>query len=233
MDPRTEKYLAQRRLASNSFGYGLARRIEMASSMVDRYTSRIDAKKIDLIDFGCADGSMLEAVANRIQDRFGTGTGLDVFRAGLPTSADNRITFLKVDLFKNFPYPLPDSSQDVAIASSFFKHHPMPLPFLSELARVVRPGGVIVLLDPRPFVVRIGSRFGRFNPNYNPNLWTRDSLAKLLSSDAALSRLTLESYVRYWSAPSAHLYQIGFERLIPSSLANVISLHQCAILRHS
>jgi len=45
--------------------------------------------RLDIVDFGCADGAMLEAIATHIPGRFGSGLGLDVFRSGIPQKNDS------------------------------------------------------------------------------------------------------------------------------------------------
>jgi glycosyltransferase involved in cell wall biosynthesis/SAM-dependent methyltransferase len=46
--------------------------------------------------------------------------------------------------------PLPDSSQDMVIHSNVWDHLPNPLAALGEWVRVVRPGGYIFAIVPRP-----------------------------------------------------------------------------------
>lgn len=224
-------YLVSRRDQTSSFGYGLFRRTTMLLDSIDAHAFEPARQKLDVIDFGCADGTMLEAIAAHMPDRFGTGLGLDVFRSGVPqTNEELRIRFQAIDLFKRFPFPVADASRDVAIASAFLKHHPQPGRFLAEVARILRPGGIAQLLDPRPFVVQIGQRFGRFNPDYNPSLWGRATIESLLRTLPFESGLRIKSYKRYWVAPNYGLYHMGLERILPESLKNFLSLHQCLVL---
>jgi len=189
-------------------------------------------RKFDVVDFGCADGTMLEAIAVQMAERFGSGLGLDVFRSGIPSAnIELNINFKAIDLFKQFPYPIEESSRDIAIASAFLKHHPSPVKFLVEVDRILRPGGLLLLLDPRPFVVRIGQRFGRFNPSYNPSLWSKVSIELMLNTSKLDSNLRVVEYWRYWVAPTYFLYRAGLERVMPKFLKNTLSLHQCLVLQ--
>ena len=52
--------------------------------------------------------------------------------------------------------PLPDASVDAALCALALVHLPDLRPALSELARVVRPGGRIVISDVHPFLVALG-----------------------------------------------------------------------------
>ncbi|MCE3550641.1 class I SAM-dependent methyltransferase [Pseudonocardia sp. RS11V-5] len=52
--------------------------------------------------------------------------------------------------------PLPDSSVDAAVCALALVHVPEVAPALAELARVVRPGGRILVSDVHPFLVQLG-----------------------------------------------------------------------------
>ena len=52
--------------------------------------------------------------------------------------------------------PLPDASVDAALCALALVHVPDLHPALAELARVVRPGGRIVISDVHPFLVALG-----------------------------------------------------------------------------
>ena len=181
-----------------------------------------------MIDFGCADALMLRASARALGDRYGSGIGLDVFRAGAPADVD-AMRFVAVDLFKTFPYPVESASTDIAIVSAFMKHHPDNRRFLEEVARVLRPGGFAVLLDPRPFVVKVGMRIGKFSRHYNPSQWSPVGVQALLR-DAGIALEPVYSE-RYWVAPTQALYDTGFERWLPRPVSNLLALHQCLVLR--
>ena len=223
VDP-SERYLSLRADPHSSFGYGLMRRTQALLSTIDAYAP--PASDLRVVDFGCADGAMLAAVAAHLGERFSSGLGLDVFRAGIPTGiADNRIEFIATDLFKHYPFPILDASVDIVIASAFFKHHPEPIKFLGEVARVLKPGGLVVLTDPRPLVVRIGCRIGRFNPEYNPNIWSLSTVNRFLQQNRI--HLKINSFKRYWIAPTSTLYRLGVEKIIPDFIGQGIALHQC------
>jgi SAM-dependent methyltransferase len=52
--------------------------------------------------------------------------------------------------------PLPDGSVDAALCALALVHLPDLRPAIAELARVVRPGGRIVISDVHPFLVELG-----------------------------------------------------------------------------
>ena len=219
-------YLEQRRNLGTSYGYGLMRRTKMTLDMVRAHAP---ARPLDFVDFGCADGAMLMAAAEELGTGFRSGLGLDVFRSGVPAAnTELRINYVAGDLFTKFPFPVADESIDVAIASAFFKHNPNPGMFMNEVQRMLRPGGILIMLDPRPYVVNMGARLGRFNKGYIPTLWAKQYVMYLLEGIG--SQLKLKDFQRYWIAPNYGTYKMGIERLMPRFFANWVALHQCIVL---
>ena len=91
-------------------------------------------------DVGCGSGALWAA----LKDRFSACIGLDaVAYAGLPTDID----FRTIDLDAG-RLPLDDGSVDAAVAVEVIEHLENPRAFVRELARVVRPGGVVVVSTP-------------------------------------------------------------------------------------
>lgn len=220
-----KSYFKERLDEKSPYGYCLSRRIAMVLAVVDRH--RLSG---DIADFGCADSMMLDAVADHLQSRFTSGLGVDVFPIAVPADQPHRkMHFRKIDLFSEYPFPIQDESFDVAIASAFLKHHPEPARFLAEVYRTLRPGGHVVLLDPRPLVVNIGMKFGRFRRNANPSVWSKRTIEALIS-DRNLD-FWIKEYERYWIAPNHSLFELGLEALLPSCLRKVAGLHQCLLLQ--
>jgi SAM-dependent methyltransferase len=191
----------------------------MVISTVQRLAS---AELIDAVDFGCADGFMLTALRERLPN-FRSGLGLDVFRAGMPTR-EKGMSFEPIDLFKELDR-VQAGCANVAIVSSFIKHHPDPIRFLQAVRRALKQGGIAIVLDPRPFVVHAGALIGRFNKGYIPSLWSKGTLLGWLESEQLAGKFELESFDFYWRSPVQSLEWM--ERSLPP----VCSLHQCAVLR--
>jgi len=222
-----KSYFAERLDVTSPYGYCLGRRIVMVLRVFDRHQL-----SGDVVDFGCADGKMLDAVADHAQSRFNSGLGVDVFPISVPTDEPHRnVAFRRIDLFNEYPFPIQNESFDVAIASAFLKHHPEPARFLAEVHRILRPGGHVVLLDPRPLVVRIGMKFGRFRPNANPSVWCKRTIAALIASHGL--GFTVKEYERYWIAPNYALYELGLDAVLPGFLRRVVGLHQCLLLQRT
>lgn len=221
------QYLELRNDPKSSFGYGLMRRTNMLLEMMGKYATGENA--LDVIDFGCAEGAMLLAAAAKLDKRFQSGLGVDVFRSGVPQADTvHNIRFAFADLFR-YPLPIESESRDVAIISAFLKHHPSPASFLREVSRILRSGGCAIVLDPRPWVVNVGFRVGRFNPEYNPSLWSLATIKTLLAEQRDI-RLDVKDYRRYWVAPTPAIFNLGVERILPANILHILAMHQCVVL---
>ena len=93
-----------------------------------------------VVDVGCGRGSFRAALG----ERAGRYVGVDgVASPGRPVDADFLVL---ADLDKGVP--LRDSCGDVVVAIETVEHLENPRAFLRELARIVRPGGTVVVTTP-------------------------------------------------------------------------------------
>ncbi len=96
-----------------------------------------------LLDVGCGyDANFLNLLSGRIK----RGIGIDF-------SISRDLTFpsnLKLVEHNSHKLPLPSSSVDVATMLAVIEHIMTPLPLLSEIKRVLRPHGKLVLTTPSP-----------------------------------------------------------------------------------
>lgn len=98
-----------------------------------------DARGV-VADVGCGAGGLWPA----LKGRFGACIGLDAARYdGLPHDID----FRTIDL-DAARLPLEDASVDVAVSVEVIEHLENPRAFSRELARIVRPGGWVVISTP-------------------------------------------------------------------------------------
>jgi SAM-dependent methyltransferase len=229
MSYKEHQYAELRNSRDSIFSYGLSRRLRMVSELFRTYCR--ETRNLQVVDFGCADGAMLIHLLKTFDGQIEKALGIDVFDHGIPDSVDARLTYQTVHLFREFPYPIDNDSQHLMIGSAFFKHNPSPLPFLSECHRGLRPGGYLMLLDPRPLVIQFGILVGYFDRKYNPNPWNQGSLHGLLTKSGLSKAIKVVHYGRYWLAPTRRLYELGFENWIPGGVTNALGLHQAAVLQ--
>jgi 2-polyprenyl-3-methyl-5-hydroxy-6-metoxy-1,4-benzoquinol methylase len=93
-----------------------------------------------LADVGCGTGRLW----GRVRDRFSRCIGIDALRFdGLPAGID----FREADL-DGARLPVNDGEVDAAVAVETIEHLENPRAFCRELARITRPGGVVVITTP-------------------------------------------------------------------------------------
>ena len=98
-----------------------------------------------VLDVGCGTGTLLQQVRARYADVRLAGIDpapemLAIAKAKLPRGAELRIGWAN-------GLPWPDASFDVVVSCNVFHYVTHPLPALSEMARVLSPGGTIVITD--------------------------------------------------------------------------------------
>ena len=141
-------------------------------------------KNIDVLDIGCGNGALL----NALKDRIKTGAGVDE-SAGMIGQAKKRnaeISKLNFSVIDGPVLPFADAQFDVVISMMSFRYLDWD-PLLSEVKRVTRPGGKFLILDmvtvpvgvneyPKLLSDKLRTMFGqKTNKEFNANL------AKLVS----------------------------------------------------
>ena len=104
-----------------------------------------------VVDLGCGAGEMLSALAGQFEQRI----GLDAFTVRLEQSSaaqsrdwEHRIADL------NLPFPLDTASVDAVIANQVIEHIVDPVRFVTEIHRVLRPGGRCMITTPNIRYIR-------------------------------------------------------------------------------
>lgn len=134
------------------------------------------------LDLGCGDGRLtgeLEAVALTTADV--SPVALERARRRL-AGRDARV----VELEPDSPLPLDDSSFDLVLCAETVEHVRDVQLLLSEVRRVLRPGGRLALTTPaHGRATALGALVGGFDSHFDPlsphlRFFTRRSLASLL-----------------------------------------------------
>jgi SAM-dependent methyltransferase len=124
---------------------------------VNELLADIPAQGKTLLDVSCKEGDVLQALAPRGFVLRGTnfepeGPSLN----GVPVDYG-------IDLLKQLPYE--DASFDVVLLIEVIEHLENHRVALGELARILKPGGVLILTTPN--VMRLNSRFHFFLSGYH------------------------------------------------------------------
>lgn len=167
----------------------------MSSSLADKWTfldwfiQRLRYRKVIrfipegsvLADLGCGNGDFLRYMSKRISFGHGVDTMIKPFETG------QNLLFYKGDL--NAKIPLDDASMDVVSALAVLEHLRNPFVFLSEVLRVLRPGGYCIMTTPapaaKPLLEVLAYKLKIISENDirdHKNYYGRDQLIQLFSS---------------------------------------------------
>jgi SAM-dependent methyltransferase/DNA-binding transcriptional ArsR family regulator len=106
-----------------------------------------EAASARLLDIGTGTGRVLELLAPRI----GQGLGVDASKAMLALArarlARAGLTHCAVRLADMYRLPLTDASFDIAVMQMVLHYAEDPAGVLAEAARVLRPGGKLIVID--------------------------------------------------------------------------------------
>lgn len=111
------------------------------------------------LDAACGTGRHAAHLAERGHRVIGVDTSPDMLqlaRAKLPDAEFHQADFRDI--------PLPDNHVDVAVCALALTHVPDLAPVLTELVRVLKPGGHLVLSDSRPLINNVGIPLVRATP---------------------------------------------------------------------
>ena len=99
----------------------------------------------DLLDVGCGTGPMIELLASEFPDK--RYTGLDLTPRMIEVANAKGIEGAHFVVGDAEDLPFDDGIFDTVICANSFHHYPDPQAFFDEVARVLRPGGRLVLRD--------------------------------------------------------------------------------------
>lgn len=105
---------------------------------------------LDVVDFGCGTGVLTVEIARWARkvtaiDR--SPSALEQATARASRQGLSNVTFLEADLAK---LPLPAGKKDLVVTSQSLHHVEDPVAVLAEAARILKPGGRIVVLELMP-----------------------------------------------------------------------------------
>ncbi|MDR1916263.1 MAG: methyltransferase domain-containing protein [Synergistaceae bacterium] len=107
--------------------------------------SALDIKESEVVlDFGCGIGYITYDMAKKSKNVIGLDI-IDVNKNIIPPKLKGRLRFIQS---RGESVPLEDNSVDVILLSEILLQIPEPMDFLNEVARILKPSGRIVLVNP-------------------------------------------------------------------------------------
>jgi len=204
----------------------------------------IDARRV--LDIGCGDGAIDLGLCKKA--RPARLLGLDLVQ----TDIDDLKTLAEAAGCGEWPrnlefgvcsptlIPLPDSSMDVVVSWSVFEHVSSPVEVLSELRRVIRPGGFMFLQIWPLYRSQHGSHLWFWYPNgwehqlrapaelidevKKSDSQSSDVVDEMLTDFTTLNRLTIDDLQRALGAAGFRIRRLALQTdviEIPRSLTHV------------
>jgi SAM-dependent methyltransferase len=179
-----------------------------------------------ILDCGCGPGTITQGLA-RLVSR-GTVTGIDVAESQIDRSRENalianveNVLFERQDVYE---LELPTNHFDLVYANALLEHLEFPEKALSEMTRVLRPGGYLALRSPlwskfriSPYNMHVDSLISSYAQSYPANDLFAESDTDLLM---ILQSLGLSGFEKSESI-ELHMPPCDFLTAIHASLAQI------------
>lgn len=103
-----------------------------------------------LLDIGCGTGGLLERLAPRIEEGVGVDASRDMLALARTRLAERGLSHVSVRQADMYRLPLPDAVFDAVTLQMVLHYAEDPAAALAEAARVLKPGGTLLILDLAP-----------------------------------------------------------------------------------
>lgn len=119
---------------------------EIGAALLDALPPRIGR----LLDIGCGTGGLLERLATRIEEGLGVDASRDMLALARTRLAERGLSHVSVRQADMYRLALPDAAFDAVTLQMVLHYAEDPAAALAEACRVLRPGGVLVIVDLAP-----------------------------------------------------------------------------------
>ncbi|WP_137124826.1 metalloregulator ArsR/SmtB family transcription factor [Roseomonas sp. HF4] len=103
-----------------------------------------------LLDIGCGTGGLLERLAGRIEEGLGVDASRDMLALARTRLAERGLSHIAVRQADMYRLPIADSVFDAVTLQMVLHYAEDPAVALAEAARVLKPGGIMVIVDLAP-----------------------------------------------------------------------------------
>lgn len=133
-------------------------------NLIPYHLARSDVENRTVVDVGTNEGDGAALLATRAREVSGLDRSEDAIRAARERHRASNLRFLVHDA--TAPLPFADGSMGVVVSSEVIEHLPSGEPLIASAARVLEPGGLLLIKTPNDDYNRLENRL---NPHHvNP-----------------------------------------------------------------
>ena len=118
------------------------------------YKERHVGKLVDLLDVGTGTGRILEVFASHVEHAIGVDNSREMLAYARAKIEEKDLRNCQVRLGDMYTLPFTNQSQDCVIVHQVLHYADRPKGVLEEARRVLRPGGLLLLVDFAPHSVK-------------------------------------------------------------------------------
>jgi SAM-dependent methyltransferase len=168
---------------------------------------------LDLLDLGAADGGTLLEMGRLLgPDTSLTGVEYSPVLVALAAQLGPAVHVIRGDI-ASLPDSIKERAYDVVTAMAVLEHLEQPLAAVREAARVLKPGGILVITTPHPFWDRLATRLRMLEDHHETHISGEQLVA--YAEQAGLQVLECSAFM--W-APIGFLPYLGIR--VPARVAH-------------
>ena len=178
----------------------------------------------DIIDLGTADARMLDAIHQKyLQARC---VGVE-YNQDLVDFARVKFPHLEIIQADIQSLDFPDNSFDVIVAAAVVEHVSNPVKMMSEVKRILKPGGILVLTSPDPFWEHLATLVGHLNKDQHQTVMSLKQLCDLVC-DCGFTILKTQKFML---SPVGMPFEFTLEKIIRSLKLDFLMVNQLLVAR--
>lgn len=212
---------ASARERKRSARYRLGRRMREVCRAIEAYgPSPVGS----ILDLGTAEGGMLSMIHGRFPDARCVGVEYSGELVDLGRRSYPDIEIVQGDVQA---LEMAEASFDVVSAAAVIEHLPEPSRLAAEAARVLRPGGILILTAPDPFWESIATKVGHLDDEQHSKVMNLAELGDLVSA-AGLEVLEAEKFM---ISPVGMPFELAVERMLRLLRLRFLMANQIVVAR--
>ena len=213
---------AEGRKVNKALKYRLWRRTYEVKNAINKY---LPVAPNSLIDLGTADGLMLQDLKSTYKtcNTVGIEFNHKLVEIAQGYYPDLDIRQGDVEDLSSFE----DNSFDVAVATAIIEHVARPQSFISEVQRVLKPNGILILTAPDPFWERIATAVGHLADEQHNEVPNIKKMTKLCT-DAGLM---VTHSKKFMLSPIGMPAEFAVENIIRFLSLNFLMANQLVVAR--